>query len=300
MITDAVVPVAGLGTRLLPASRSAPKEMLPVVDKPVVQYVVEELAAAGVERVLFVTGRRKRAIEDHFDHDPELDGTHQSSPGDGLRLLYTRQPRPAGLGDALRYAEGFAGPGGTVIALGDAIIEPPREGEGIVSRLIAAYEEHGASAALAVTEVDDVERYGIVAVGGTADARQVQETADGLAVSRATEVLPVSDVVEKPSASEAPGHLAVAARYVLGPEVFAALGTTSPDHRGEVQLADALRQVIADGGRVVAVPLGPGERRHDIGTIEGYCLTFLEHALTHPTLGERLRERAAMLLNGVR
>ena len=122
-ITDAVIPVAGLGTRLLPATRSQPKEMLPVVDKPVVQYVVEELERAGIERVLFVTGRRKRAIEDHFDADPELGEGPLMDPRTGLQLFDARQPRPAGLGDALRYAESFADGRGVAVALGDTIIE---------------------------------------------------------------------------------------------------------------------------------------------------------------------------------
>ena len=126
-VTDAVIPVAGLGTRLLPATRSQPKEMLPVLDKPVVQYVVEELAASGITRVLFVTGRRKRAIEDHFDADPELGSAPLIDPRTGLQILYTRQARPAGLGDAVCYGAGFAVGRGVVVALGDAIMEagPP-------------------------------------------------------------------------------------------------------------------------------------------------------------------------------
>ncbi|MDQ6605443.1 MAG: sugar phosphate nucleotidyltransferase [Actinomycetota bacterium] len=171
MIKDAVIPVAGLGTRLLPATRSQPKEMLPVLDKPIVQYVVEELARAGIERVLFVTGRRERAIEDHFDAEDEA-----SAPGAGMEFLYTRQPRPAGLGEALTRAGSFAGEHPVVVALGDAIIEPPpgaEPGAGIVARLIEAYERTGASAAIAVDEVPSasVSRYGIVV---PADGRLVR------------------------------------------------------------------------------------------------------------------------------
>jgi UTP--glucose-1-phosphate uridylyltransferase len=273
-ITDAVIPVAGLGTRLLPATRSQPKEMLPILDKPVVQYVVEELAAAGVRRVLFVTGRRKRAIEDHFDADPELEGV--AVPGDGLRFLYTRQPRAAGLGDALACAAGFAGDGGTVVALGDAIVSG-----GVVARLIAAYERGGVAAAVAVEQVPEeaVSRYGVV----VADAHGN-----------------VSDVVEKPDPAAVESRLAVAARYVLGPSVFAALARTPPDDTGEVQVADALRTVLAAGGRVVAVPLTAGERRYDIGTVESYCAAFLDHALSDPRLGPALRARARTLLDADR
>src|SRR5207253_2994187 len=138
--------------------------MLPVVDKPVVQYVVEELVRAGIARVLFVTGRRKRAIEDHFDADPELDTGPLIDPRTGLQILYTRQAHPGGLGDAVRYAEGFAHGGGVVVALGDAIIDtPPSAAPGIVRRLIDAYEQGGASAVFAVAEVprELVSRYGI-------------------------------------------------------------------------------------------------------------------------------------------
>jgi UTP--glucose-1-phosphate uridylyltransferase len=279
-ITEAVIPVGGLGTRLLPATRSQPKEMLPVVDKPVVQYVTEELSRAGITRVLFVTGRRKRAIEDHFDDDPELERAlgeawAETDPRDGMRMLYTRQRRAAGLGDALRYASGFADERALVAALGDTIIVPPPPPQpGIVSRLIEAYDGHRASAALAVEEVDAeaVSRYGIVTASPIAG-----------------EVLEVLDVTEKPAPYEVASRLAIAARYVLGPAVFAALDETAPDPGGEVQLTDALKRVIAGGGRVVAVPLAAGERRLDIGTVESYCRAFIELALGDPRFGPRLR-----------
>ena len=289
-ITDAVIPVAGLGTRLLPATRSQPKEMLPIVDKPVVQYVVEELLAAGIERVLFVTGRRKRAIEDHFDADPELERAlgldPPSDPRGGLKVMYTRQLRPAGLGDALRYAEGFGDGRGVVVALGDTIIAAPSpSGPGIIARLIDAYQTSGASAALAVVEVEDaaVSSYGIVS--GT-------QLGDG--------IIEVSDVIEKPEPTEVTSRLAIAARYVLGPSVFAALRDTRPDARGEVQLADGLRPLLERGERIVAVPLAGGERRHDIGTVEGYCRAFFDLALADPRVGPELRARAADLLDGAR
>jgi UTP--glucose-1-phosphate uridylyltransferase len=269
VITDAVVPVAGLGTRLLPATRSQPKEMLPLVDKPVVQYVVEELAAAGIGRILFVTGRRKRAIEDHFDGDRDL----------GLKIFYTRQPEPRGLGDAVAHASRFVTEAGAVVALGDAVVTGG-EGPGIVPRLIETFEATGASAAVAVAPVPDelVSRYGIVVPSPGAQ-------------------LEVAEVLEKPAPSEVPAsRLAIMGRYVLGPAVFDALARTAPDASGEVQLTDALRLVLAEGGRVIAVPLSAGERRHDIGTVESYCAAFLEHALRDPRVGPGLRARAAALL----
>ena len=252
-ITDAIVPVAGLGTRLLPATRSQPKEMLPIIDKPVVQYVIEELAAAGVERVLFVTGRRKRAIEDHFDH-----------PDVSVKILYTRQSEPIGLGDAVRCGDGFANDG-VVVALGDSIVDPP----GTVTRLIDTYTDGDVSAVVATQQVEDkdVSRYGIV-------------VADGVEVS---------DLLEKPDPGSLESRTAVVGRYVLGPAVFKALGQTQPDASGEVQLTDALRRVIKNGGRVLAVPLTHGERRHDIGTVESYCTTFVHYALRDPRFGSKIR-----------
>jgi UTP--glucose-1-phosphate uridylyltransferase len=245
--------------------------MLAIVDRPVVQYVIEEFARDGIESVLLITGTGKQAIEDHFD--VERDG--------GPEILFARQPRPLGLGDALRHARSFAGAQPVTVALGDSIIDPPPAGTaGIVGRLAAAYERSGASAAVAVAEVPDdhVRRYGIVTVAAPA------------------EVMDVTAVVEKPDPADISSRLAVAARYVLGPEVFAALERVEPDHSGEVQLTGALAAVIAGGGRVVAVPLAPGERRHDIGSVEGYCAAFLEHALRHPSFGAALRSRAATLV----
>jgi UTP--glucose-1-phosphate uridylyltransferase len=269
-ITDAVIPVAGLGTRLLPATRSQPKEMLPVVDKPVVQYVVEELVEAGIHRVLFVTGRRKRAIEDHFDADPELGSEPLIDPRTGLQVFFTRQARPAGLGDALRYGGSFGGGQPVVVALGDSIIRNPT----ITGRLIDAFATGDLAAAIAVETVPDemVRRYGIVI--GEANSEGTVE---------------VTQVLEKPSPEAVDSRLAVAARYVLGPQVFEALRETQPDDSGEVQVADALNRVIADGGRVVALSLADGERRHDIGTVESYCAAFLEYALDDPRIGPGLR-----------
>jgi UTP--glucose-1-phosphate uridylyltransferase len=279
-ITDAVIPVGGLGTRLLPATRSQPKEMLPLVDKPVVQYVVEELVRAGIARLLFVTGRRKRAIEDHFDADPELDTGPLIDPRTGLQILYTRQARPAGLGDAIRHAKGFADDRPVVVALGDAVIVSARpSAPGIVARLIETFQDTaGAAAAFAVAEVprELVSRYGVAVLDGGSRVR---------------------DLVEKPDPDAVPSRTAIMGRYVLGPAVFRALRDTPPDASGEVQLTDALRQVLADGAPVLAVPLSPEERRLDIGSVEGYCAAFLEHALNDPRFGGALRAQAAALLD---
>ncbi len=286
-VVDAVVPVAGLGTRLLPATKSQPKEMLPVVGKPVVQYVVEELAAAGIERILFVTGRGKSSIEDHFDPDPELIRTLRESGKEdllaeldfermGVDFLYTRQAEPRGLGDAVACAERFAGEDPFALALGDSIL-----GSGIESTVVAslggALESHGAAAAIAVEEIEIED----------APMRGVVVPAD----DPAGETFQVERMIEKPAADRSPSNLAVAARYVLTPAIFPALRRIEAGHGGEVQLTDAITSLIEQGERVVAVRLPPGDRRHDVGTVEGYCRTFLELALADPRFGDRLRDR---------
>jgi UTP--glucose-1-phosphate uridylyltransferase len=278
-VTDAVVPVAGLGTRLLPATRSQPKEMLPVLDKPVVQYVIEELVASGISRVLFVTGRRKRAIEDHFDADPELGSSPLLDPRTGLRILYTRQADPAGLGDAIRYGTGLATSGGVAVALGDTIIESRRR-KGIMRRLIELYETEPVAAVVAVEPVEDadVSRYGIVV--GALEAGRIE----------------ASEVIEKPDPGAVASRWAVASRYVLGPSVFSALRDTVPGVGGEVQIADALTALIERGERVVALPLGSDERRHDIGSAHSYASAFLRYAFADPRFGPALRDEAAALL----
>jgi UTP--glucose-1-phosphate uridylyltransferase len=284
-VVDAVVPVAGLGTRLLPATKSQPKEMLPVVDKPVVQYVVEELAASGVERILFVTGRGKTSIEDHFDRDPELIRTLREAGKEellatldfermGVDFLYTRQAEPRGLGDAVACAERFAGDRPFALALGDSILARGSE-SGVVATLAEALEEHSAAAAVAVESIEpeDAPLRGVVVPEG-------EITVEPFEIAR---------MIEKPPADESPSNLAVAARYVLRSAIFPALREIEADASGEVQLTDAITALIESGERVVGVRLPEGERRYDVGTIDGYCRTFLELALADPRFGERLR-----------
>jgi UTP--glucose-1-phosphate uridylyltransferase len=286
-VADAVVPVAGLGTRLLPATKSQPKEMLPVVGKPVVQYVVEELAAAGIERILFVTGRGKSSIEDHFDPDPELIRTLRESGKEdllgeldfermGVDFLYTRQAEPRGLGDAVACAERFAGDAPFALALGDSIIGSGSH-SAVVAGLADALESRSAAAAIAVEEIEpqDAPMRGVVvpAEDPSGDAFEVER------------------MVEKPPADRSPSNLAVAARYVLTPAIFPALRRIETGHGGEIQLTDAITSLIEEGERVVAMRLPEGDRRHDVGTVEGYCRTFLELALADPRFGDRLRSQ---------
>jgi UTP--glucose-1-phosphate uridylyltransferase len=302
-IADAVVPVAGLGTRLLPATKSQPKEMLPVIAKPVVQYVAEELAGAGIERLLFVTGRGKGSIEDHFDSDADLvrrlrEGGREELLAElayermGVEFLYTRQPDHRGLGDAVLRAERFVAGRSFVLALGDSIIAPPRGSgsgsrtSGIVGRLAEALEAEGAAGAVAVERVppERAPLYGIAAPAG-------EPPEPGRPFS-------LAGVVEKPAAADAPSDLAVAARYALTPAIFDAIREIPAGSDGELGLADAIARLIDAGELVVAVELAPGERRHDVGTVAGYCRTFIELALADPRLGEELREHARALLEG--
>jgi UTP--glucose-1-phosphate uridylyltransferase len=290
-IKNAVVPVAGLGTRLLPATKSQPKEMLPVGKKPIVQYVVEELKGSGIECVLFVTGRGKSSIEDHFDHDAELTRALREGGKEellqeleyesiGLHFLYTRQRRQRGLGDAVLCAEHFAGGEPFVVALGDSIIGRHTPSS-VVRTLTEAFEEHQAACAIAVEEVpmEQAPLYGIVKP------------------SSEREVFEILDLVEKPAAREAPSNLAIAARYVFAPSIFEAIKRTPLDRRGELQLTDAIRLLLEGGGRIIGVRLPRGEKRYDIGNFESYFETFVEFALTDPSFGPRLRERVKELLS---
>jgi UTP--glucose-1-phosphate uridylyltransferase len=254
-VRHAVVPIAGLGTRMLPATRAVPKALLPLVDRPVVELVIEELAAAGIEHFVLVAGRDAAAVRAHFAGDAAVD--------------VVVQPEPRGLGDAVAWgAEAIDGP--FAVAVGDALVEGT-----LMSRLIDGFTRSDASAAVAVERVapDRVGRYGIIAPGGDGDP------------------IPVAGIIEKPALADAPSNLAVAGRYVLGSGVAATLRSTPPGHAGEVQLTDAIARLCQDGARVVAVPLAAGERRFDVGDPEGYAGAFVERALADPRFGARLRER---------
>ena len=288
----AVVPVAGLGTRLLPATKSQPKEMLPVGAKPVVQYVVEEAAASGIRRVLFVTGASKTSIENHFDLNLDLI-THLREAGkedllgeldferNGLEYFFTRQRKQLGLGHAVLCSRGFVGDQSFVVALGDTIIGLHAESR-IIARLIEEFTQSGADAVIAFQEVaaEDVRYYGIAQPGR----------------EESGEAFDVEDLIEKPSPDEAPSRLAVAARYVFQPAIFPLLATTVPGKGGEIQLTDAIQRLIKQGGRVRGVRLRPGERRYDIGNFPSYFRAFCEFALTDEKYGAELREHLRQTL----
>src|SRR5262245_1209960 len=283
MIDIAVVPVAGQGTRLLPSTKSQPKEMLPVGRKPVVQYVVEELALSGVRRLLFITGPGKSSIENHFDINSELIAFLRETGKEELlaelaferqsmEYFYTRQRRPLGLGHAVLCARPLVGRQAFVVALGDSIIGLHAQSD-IVKRMVEQFELSGVEAVIAFEEVprEDVVQYGIAKPRG-----------------QAGEVFELADLVEKPAVAEAPSNLAVAARYVFGPSIFDQLEKTPPGKGGEIQLTDAVRQLLRQGGRVLGMRLRADERRFDIGNFESYFRAFVEFALTDPQYGDDL------------
>jgi UTP--glucose-1-phosphate uridylyltransferase len=290
-ITVAVVPVAGLGTRLLPATKSQPKEMLPVGRRPVVQYVVEELTEAGIERVLFVTGRGKTSIENHFDTDFELIQSLRESGKEDLlaeleferarvQYFYTRQRETLGLGHAVLCARPFVGAVPFVVALGDSILGLDRRST-VVRRMVECFVEKKAAAVVAFERVprSEVRHYGIARPRGEGD------------------VFEVADVVEKPSPEDAPSELAIAGRYVFAPSIFDALQRTSPGKGGEIQLTDAIRIAIKEGGRVYGMSLSESERRFDVGNFDSYFRAFVEFALADAKHGPALRQTLKRLLD---
>lgn len=286
-ILKAVVPVAGMGTRLLPATKAQPKEMLPVGRKPVVQYVVEELQAAGVEQILFITGHKKAVIEDHFDTDPELVRILSSGGGYAMleelaytetetRFYYTRQSVPHGLADAVGHAEKFVASDPFVVALGDTIIKD-HAGSSFIQEMIASHLHSGAACTIAVEEVDseEVYRYGVVKPASGTDL---------------TSDFDVEDLVEKPKPENAPSNLAIAARYVFDPVVFDAIHRTAPDRNGELQLTDSIRLLIQLGHPVRAIRLRPGEKRYDIGNFESYFKAFIDFSIADEKYGYLIRQ----------
>jgi UTP--glucose-1-phosphate uridylyltransferase len=294
VIRSAIVPVAGQGTRLLPATKSQPKEMLPVARKPIVQYVVEELVANGIEEILFVTGRNKSSIEDHFDHDPDL--VRALSAADRRDLLdelsfeemrahffYTRQRLPRGLGDAVLCGENFAGEEPVVVALGDSILGLHANSQA-VSRMAELFISKRASCVIAVEEVppEQTVHYGIV------------EPQDG-----GEEGFRIVNLIEKPPPERAPSNLAIAGRYVFSPLIFDLIRRVKPDSRGEIQLTNAIQLMCEEGKRVLGFKLPPGERRYDIGNFPSYFETFVEFALADPRYGAGLRAALERLLGKV-
>ena len=278
----AVIPAAGLGTRFLPATKAMPKEMLPVVDKPAIQYVVEEATRAGIEDILIIIGRNKNNLSNHFDSVPELEQNLREK-GDEERLAkvqqsneladihFVRQGEPKGLGHAVLRARAHVGDASFAVMLGDDLID---ERDGLLAEMIAQHERRGATV-IALMEVDPeaIHLYGAAAVEPTDEP----------------DVVRVTGLVEKPATEDAPSNLAIIGRYVLTPEVFDILERTEPGKGGEIQLTDALQELAADSA-------GPGVygvifrgRRYDTGDRLDYIKAIVQLAVDREDLGPELR-----------
>lgn len=280
MIRKAVIPAAGYGTRFLPATKSQPKEMLPVVDTPTIQYVVQEAIDAGLKDILMIIGRGKRAIEEHFTRNFELEAQLEAKAKhaelasirtlpDDVRIHFVWQNEQHGLGDAIRHARDHVNNEPFAVLLGDTILESHEE-RPVIRQLLDVYEEHE-EVVLALEEVDaqHVSSYGIV--GGEPLRGRTWK---------------IDTMIEKPSLQEAPSRLAVASRYVLPPEIFQALDMTTPGVGGEIQLTDAIRILLQDRSIYGCIINGT---RHDIGNKLDFLKTSLLFGLKHDDIGADLR-----------
>jgi UTP--glucose-1-phosphate uridylyltransferase len=276
-VRKAVIPAAGLGTRFLPATKAQPKEMLPIVDKPTLQYIVEEAIASGIEEILIITGRNKKSIEDHFDKSVELElelaqkGKHELLEqvrriSDLVNIHYVRQKEPKGLGHAVYCARSFIGNEPFAVLLGDDIVdgEPP-----CLAQLIRQYDEHQATI-LGVQEIprEDVKKYGIVA-GQMLEDRLCQ----------------VTDLVEKPAVADAPSNIAILGRYIITPRIFELLQHVRPGAGGEIQLTDALKD-LARLEPMYAYSFSG--RRYDVGDRLGFLEATIDFALRRADLRDDL------------
>ncbi|WP_411879078.1 UTP--glucose-1-phosphate uridylyltransferase GalU [Polaromonas sp. YR568] len=278
----AVFPVAGLGTRFLPATKAQPKEMLPVVDKPLIQYAVEEAYAAGIRHMIFVTGRNKRAIEDHFDTAYELENELEvaqkhallalvrSVQPDDMNFSYVRQPRSLGLGHAVLCAEHLVGQEAFAVLLADDLMVGPKGGKPVLAQMAEQFAEVQQSI-LAVQEVpqDQTRRYGIVATEGAS-----------------TGLMKVRKIVEKPAPDVAPSRMGVAGRYILTPAIFDHIRSQKAGVGGELQLTDGISSLLA---KETVYALQYEGKRYDCGSKEGFLEATVELALEHPEVGAHFR-----------
>lgn len=278
-ITKAVIPAAGLGTRFLPATKASPKEMLPLVDKPLIQYVVEEAVSAGIREIIIITGRGKRAIEDHFDISFELEETLRQNGklelmeslrkiSDMADFCYIRQRQALGLGHAILSAKNLVGDEAFAVLLGDDIIDHPTSA---LQQMIDVYQRNPAPV-IGIQKVPklEVRQYGII---------DAQTTVDGL--------YKINDLVEKPAPKEAPSNLAVIGRYILTPEIFGLLEKTKPGKNNEIQLTDALKELARLRNMYGYVIQG---KRFDAGDKLGFLKATVEMGLKNPELGKEFRK----------
>jgi UTP--glucose-1-phosphate uridylyltransferase len=285
----AVIPAAGIGTCLLPATKSQPKEMLPVGRKPTIQYIVEEIYAAGINKILIITSQQKGAIEDHFDLDIALTDRLAKEKKSleplehlelDIELFYTRQSNPTGLADAIGKAEHFVGDEPFIVCLGDAIIQSKSPGS-VLKRLIDTFTVKGASAAILFEKVDrqSVQKYGIAAPKGERGA-----------------IFEIEDLIEKPSVEDAPSELAIAGRYVFSADIFDYIRQTPPGRGNEIQITDSIRLMLQAGRPVWGSQLGADEKRYDIGNYRSYFEAFFSFALADEEFGQVFRQYAENVL----
>ncbi|MDD5794835.1 UTP--glucose-1-phosphate uridylyltransferase GalU [Clostridium sp. HCP1S3_B4] len=272
-VKKAIIPAAGLGTRFLPATKAQPKEMLPIVDKPTIQFIIEEAIASGIEEILIITGRNKKCIEDHFDKSIELEmELEKSGKSDLLELVrdisdmvdihYIRQKEPKGLGHAIYCAKTFVGNEPFAVMLGDDVVDSKVP---CLKQLIDCYSEYNTSI-LGVQKVpeDQVNKYGII------NGRFIEDR-----------VYKVNDLVEKPSPEEAPSNIAILGRYIITPEIFKHIENTKPGKGGEIQLTDALKSLIT---QEVMYAYEFDGKRYDVGDKLGFLQATIEYALKKPEL----------------
>ena len=278
-VRKAIIPAAGLGTRFLPATKSQPKEMLPIVDKPTLQYIIEEAIESGIEEILIVTGRSKKSIEDHFDRSVELElELEQKDKTEMLKMVqdisnmvnihYIRQKEPKGLGHAIYCAKSFIGNEPFAVLLGDDIVDSEKP---CLKQLIEAYNEYKTSI-LGVQEVDkqDTDKYGIF------DAKYIENR-----------VYKVKDMIEKPKVEEAPSNIAILGRYIITPDIFDILENQEPGKSGEIQLTDALK-TLATHEAIYAYNFEG--KRYDVGDKLGFLEATVDFALKRPELRDQFME----------
>ena len=284
MIRKAVFPVAGLGTRFLPATKAFPKEMLPVVDKPLIQYAVEEAVDAGITEMIFVTGMSKRAIEDHFDRVPELERTLQEKskqdlydlvrniPPKGISCIFIRQAEPLGLGHAVRCAKPVIGQEDFAVILADDLMVPTDGGQGVLTQMVNNFSTEF-SGMLAVEQIEgaEIENYGVI--GGTSISEKFTR---------------IEQICEKPKASEAPSNLAVVGRYIFSEQIFKALDEIGPGKGGEIQLTDAIAALLKEKKEFQGYTFDG--RRFDCGSKQGYLQATVELGIRHAQEGKDFRE----------
>lgn len=274
-VRKAVIPAAGLGTRFLPATKATPKEMLPIVDKPTLQYIVEEAVESGIEEILIITGRNKTSIEDHFDKSVELEmELEKKGKEDLLKIVrdvsdlvtihYIRQKEPKGLGHAIHCAKSFVGNEPFAVMLGDDIVENGN-GKPCLKQMIEMHDQFKTSI-LGVQEIpkENTDKYGIV------DGSKIEDR-----------VYRVKDLVEKPAVDEAPSNIAILGRYIINPEIFEILENTKPGKGGEIQLTDALKELATREAMYAYIFEG---RRHDVGDKLGFLQATVEFALKRDDL----------------